>query len=311
MNMKNPTATPYRLFVLLAGLLALAITSARAADDYSDWYNDGEVVVLEPFYVTAEPEQDWVSNFESAWDSLMDMDFLSGLNEQIWDDFIESLPNDVFDPAYLDCLRAKEKAVLAKGADDQVGNNVKITNPATVGLTSADLNHAPSGFSAVVYVDSVTNKITVSFAGTNSLFDVPTDVGQAFGLQSTQYDKAMDLAEKIVNENPGMQFEFVGHSLGGGLASAASLFADIPATTFNAAGLHSATVGRRGKSLANAESLIDAFYVAGEGLSVTQDTTPLPNAAGERHRLEPASHLQFYEVLEKHYIESVIDSFAC
>jgi len=62
------------------------------------------------------------------------------------------------------------------------------------------------------------------------------------------------------------------------------------------------------KDLAPAEGLIDAVYVAGEILSVAQDNTPLPDAAGERIRIEPASRLGIHKVVTKHLMDAVIDS---
>ncbi len=82
-----------------------------------------------------------------------------------------------------------------------------------------------------------------------------------------------------------------GHSLGGGLASAASIVSGFHAYTFNAAGLHPDTVG--GMNLANAASLIDAYKVDYDILTWVQESTvavmflyglvDIPNAIGTSH----------------------------
>jgi hypothetical protein len=91
-----------------------------------------------------------------------------------------------------------------------------------------------------------------------------------------------------VNQATGGNFISTGHSLGGGLASAAAIVTGTQAITFNAAGLNSNTV-ISGANLANASSLITAYYVGGEILSLAQAWTPFPNAVGTRIALAPGS----------------------
>ncbi|KAA8995220.1 phospholipase [Stenotrophomonas cyclobalanopsidis] len=69
---------------------------------------------------------------------------------------------------------------------------------------------------------------------------------QGIGMRSDYYDRAMDLAAAMNARVPG-GFEIAGHSLGGGMASAASAVTGARATTFNAAGLHPATASRYAK----------------------------------------------------------------
>lgn len=93
-----------------------------------------------------------------------------------------------------------------------------------------------------------------------------------------------------------------GHSLGGGLSSAAVVAAGIMADTFNAAGLRIETlyVWPNGVPVVgtqelypgsvnryyNAGSLIDAYYLDWDSLSFVQDGTPLQNAIGNRKKME-------------------------
>jgi len=63
--------------------------------------------------------------------------------------------------------------------------------------------------------------------------------------------------------------ETTGHSLGGGMASAASVASGKASTTFNAAGLHPNTVGRYGGTPQS--SSVQAYRVAGEMLTGLQE----------------------------------------
>lgn len=114
----------------------------------------------------------------------------------------------------------------------------------------------------------------LAFAGTSptSLANWRANIAQAFGLGSSQYDQAINLAGDVWQRTGGNVI-FTGHSLGGGLASAAAYATGGRAITFNAAGLHS--MYRNGTPGA-----IRAHYIRSEVLTTVQRWTPLPNAAG-------------------------------
>ena len=78
------------------------------------------------------------------------------------------------------------------------------------------------------------------------------------------------------------ELTFVGHSLGGGLASANSLATGRDAITFNAAGLSNAT--KTNNNLINASGQIDAYVVIGEALSNMQGIIGL-KAEGNIHSI--------------------------
>jgi pimeloyl-ACP methyl ester carboxylesterase len=115
---------------------------------------------------------------------------------------------------------------------------------------------------------------------------------------TAQYDYAIEDAKKIVSRFPGREITFVGHSLGGGLATAAAAATGMRALTFNAAGVHPRTVARFGASLKGIDNLVDAFRVNGEFLSTLQDSLFLagylmPNGNGTRFNLpaQPGKNL--------------------
>lgn len=76
----------------------------------------------------------------------------------------------------------------------------------------------------------------VAFRGTEgSLADWWNNIRQGTGAGSSQYSQAVDLAQQV-HAATGGNVVFVGHSLGGGLATAAAAATGGRAVIFNAAG---------------------------------------------------------------------------
>lgn len=128
---------------------------------------------------------------------------------------------------------------------------------------------------------------------------------QALGRQSPQYAEAMKIADSLARNPKIPQGNLVvtGHSLGGGLASAAAVVAGAAADTFNASWLHPGTLltsvdngtpFRVGSSypllcgyeiypgaldnLANARDTIDAYFVDYDILTRVQQAAFVPAA---------------------------------
>lgn len=85
-------------------------------------------------------------------------------------------------------------------------------------------------------------QILAGFPGFSMLPDVKTDLYQWFYGMEPQYFQAMATAKKLTRElkkkyGDNVKITFVGHSLGGGLASLASIVTGYPALTYNAAAL--------------------------------------------------------------------------
>jgi hypothetical protein len=162
-------------------------------------------------------------------------------------------------------------------------------------------NPQAPGFGNAIYWDHISNSYILAFAGTNDVNDVITDVWQGLGNFDREYSAAMQLADGLARSRTIIANNFIttGHSLGGGLASAASVVAGIPADTFNAAGLNINTLRERdanGIPIPNTElyvgaigryfiaaSFINAYYVDYDILSSVQDVIPeIPDAIGNR-----------------------------
>ncbi|HEX7804000.1 MAG TPA: XVIPCD domain-containing protein [Pseudoxanthomonas sp.] len=94
---------------------------------------------------------------------------------------------------------------------------------------------------------------------------------QGAGRESDYYNRAMELAGDLKNSSFGREFEIVGHSLGGGLASSASAITGIPAITFNSSGLNPVTPQRfadkQGLWVFDTDKTITAYQVKGELLT--------------------------------------------
>lgn len=114
-------------------------------------------------------------------------------------------------------------------------------------------------------------------AGTDPLeaYDILADFGQGVGLATQQYEQGIILALQLQTEY-GSKLQLTGHSLGGGIVSAASIVATnsgptIFATTFNAAGVHPRSVSKYGASLNNATDSVTAIQGGGDPLTSLQD----------------------------------------
>lgn len=147
---------------------------------------------------------------------------------------------------------------------------------AAIGLTENMLSSPQSEFRAEVYARDIGGQpsYVVAFRGSQSASDWGANIKQGIGLRTDHYNRALEIGERLIVPE-GARVTLTGHSLGGGLASAASLAAELPATTFNAAGLSDRTLGQA-RTIAGADGRVDvpdisAFHVRGEILSTMQD----------------------------------------
>ncbi len=157
----------------------------------------------------------------------------------------------------------------------------------------------PKGFRAAVYKDSNGNYV-LAFAGTNQNKDFKDNVQQAAGLRSKQYEGAVALANKWKEtaRKKGKTIEFVGHSLGGGMAATAAIVTGEKATVFDPAGVSDATVKRHLKK-DNAETAlrdvknVTSFRYNGEALGLQDKPIAgflLPNSVGKKITIDSKQH---------------------
>lgn len=175
-------------------------------------------------------------------------------------------------------IQAVEHARLAgdvydtKG-DPPLGWTRLSDDPATVaklGLRQEDFAPGDSDFRAALYRSELTGETVLAFKGTTSGADWGTNLSQGLGQDTDYYNRAMNLARRVKHATPG-PLSITGHSLGGGLASAASAVTGVPADTFNAAGLHPGTIAKYNVDRKTAGEHIEAYRVEGEVLSTIQN----------------------------------------
>lgn len=178
------------------------------------------------------------------------------------------------------------------------------------GISKEMLNDPASGFKAALYQSSFERppKLVLAYTGTEDGADWATNLKQGVGIKAKQYNMAMDLARNVARKSPKGTIDITGHSLGGGLASAAVAVTGIKGYTFNAAGLHPTTVARAPYNV-TADKLhalgqqIDAFHSDADPLTNLQSVTsgsmgsllgwPMgPEALGIPRPLAPAAGWQ-------------------
>ena len=152
------------------------------------------------------------------------------------------------------------------------------------GITPAQLHPQGSGFNAELFIPDPAvfgedAQPVMAFEGTDfgDPQDVNADVAQAMGNPEEYYERAMALAT-TVNEHSGGNVVFSGHSLGGGLATAAAQVTGAPAIVSNPAGVHADTTARflaeRGLATpADADAGITTYAVDGDLLTTLQRET--------------------------------------
>ncbi len=192
------------------------------------------------------------------------------------------------------------------------------------GIDPATLRNEDTGFLARIYGDS-SGRYVIAYSGSDEGKDWLTNLRQGVGIDDAQYNQAIALAQEA-RVAFGDRVVITGHSLGGGLAGAASLVSGIPAVTFNASGVHDNTIERFGLDAHRAKaeaanSLIRRYAVDNEILTELQEKSiplkwAMPDAVGHKIELADPDPLTFWQRLipgngirhgiDLHYIDAVI-----
>ncbi len=202
---------------------------------------------------------------------------------------LPGMPGAPFIPGQGQCLtefEGPDSISLANMADDVYSASA---NPpagwrsaseqdlARIGLRPSDLAPPGSPFFARVYTtgEGANQQYVVAFRGsTKDHRDWETNGKQAMGMPTPHYTAALSIGRKLAQAGV-TNVTMTGHSLGGGLASAAALASGSNAQTFNAAGLSDKTIAQANSIRENAGAGgpgdIRAYYVRGEILSLIQD----------------------------------------
>ncbi|WP_221559810.1 lipase family protein [Qipengyuania qiaonensis] len=152
-----------------------------------------------------------------------------------------------------------------------------------------DARHDDSGFYSRIYHDANTNTYVVVNRGTddghavtgvlNGTPDGRTNWALGNGNKARQADIAIENAQAVSNATGG-RVRFVGHSLGGALASLQAARFDKPATVFNPLGLHEDLFAEYGASQADFRQNVRSYVVRGDSVNSFNNTWGLETAPG-------------------------------
>ena len=200
---------------------------------------------------------------------------------------------------YYDLLQSKQWTLSDKGTSIQFN----YTSFGQNGLQSMLFEKTVDGVTEYAY----------AFAGTNSIEDGLEDLAQLAGA-APQYDSAIDNARALSDELSTSELTFIGHSLGGGEAAAASMATGRKAITFNRASvsrmtqlIHNLGSTRNVRNVITKSLGSDGKFVL-EPLSRIQNTVifgvPLMRQKGVTEYLKVNHRLSF---MEAHSISTVIN----
>ena len=176
-----------------------------------------------------------------------------------------------------------------------------------LGVKSTELNDTKTGFKADIYKDKNGDYVLV-YRGTYSDPDHPendlihdwskewTDdnMKQGLGMGSEQYEKSIDIAKRVNRNKPkDKQLTIAGHSLGGGLATAAGAATGSKTYAFCPAGVHPNTYKMYGVKNPDT-SKVHTYYSNQDFLNMASNNLSLmPKAAGERIMLHTLDSFDF------------------
>ncbi|WP_221928406.1 LysM peptidoglycan-binding domain-containing protein [Pseudomonas kilonensis] len=146
------------------------------------------------------------------------------------------------------------------------------------GLSPDDFVNKKSDFSAALYKDEIDGGYYLANRGTESAADAWTDAVNNFGYVDGQFKVAVSLAKDVYTAFKG-NVTFVGHSLGGALASVQATSVGGQAITFNAAGVHPRVAAMLKLDLIPAKTNVTAYHVGGDLVSIAQDSVGYDIAA--------------------------------
>ena len=209
----------------------------------------------------------------------------------------------------MDGLSPKQQAML-KNKDEKLDGYEKLDEEEMkkLGITdSKEIDDPHIGFKADIYKDKNGDYVLV-YRGTYSDPDHPendlvhdwskewTDdnMRQGLGMGSEQYKKSIKLAKKVNRNKPkDKQLTIAGHSLGGGLATAAGAATGSKTYAFCPAGVHPNTYKMYGVQNPNT-SKVHTYYSNQDFLNMASNNLSLmPKAAGERIMLHTLDSFDF------------------
>ena len=134
---------------------------------------------------------------------------------------------------------------------------------------------ATNGLRAATFSNGTDNVVVYAGTSPSSLANWWANLTQAFGFRSAQYEGGIKYAQEQYAAYNG-NVRFTGHSLGGGIASAAAIITGGSATTFNAAGVHDNTLRGIDRSNGSVTSYYSSFDVLHFINAITPTSASVP-----------------------------------
>lgn len=208
----------------------------------------------------------------------------------------------------MDGLSPKQQAMLKSKYEKLDGyEKLDAKEMKKLGVNTTELNDTKTGFKADIYKDKNGDYVLV-YRGTYSDPNHPendlihdwskewTDdnMRQGLGMGSEQYEKSIDIAKRVNRNKPkDKQLTIAGHSLGGGLATAAGAATGSKTYAFCPAGVHPNTYKMYGVQNPNT-SKVHTYYSNQDFLNMASNNLSLmPKAAGERIMLNTLDNFDF------------------
>ena len=208
----------------------------------------------------------------------------------------------------MDGLSPKQQAMLKSKYEKLDGyEKLDAKEMKKLGVNTTELNDTKTGFKADIYKDKNGDYVLV-YRGTYSDPNHPendlihdwskewTDdnMRQGLGMGSEQYEKSIDIAKRVNRNKPkDKQLTIAGHSLGGGLATAAGAATGSKTYAFCPAGVHPNTYKMYGVQNPNT-SKVHTYYSNQDFLNMASNNLSLmPKAAGERIMLHTLDNFDF------------------
>jgi len=119
----------------------------------------------------------------------------------------------------------------------------------------------PIGFRGMIYHDTHDDSFIMAFRGSANPFDWITNAKQYFGTKAAHYEKAKEIIQSYTGNE---KLYLAGHSLGGGLATVASIVSGLQAHVFNPPRIHEDTLD--GFDISAFHSRIHRYVMKGEYL---------------------------------------------
>ncbi|WP_300666991.1 YqiA/YcfP family alpha/beta fold hydrolase, partial [Fluviicola sp.] len=230
-------------------------------------FNDNPIVYIDPIGLEGEPPP--ITGNEKEGDGSKDGNFVFYNGEWHTGSSDSAVVTPDKGPSVLEAAKMELKSYddkLKSGDSKELSGGWKVAD----NIPGVELEKREIGFESTLYSRTINGRTEYVYAlrGTDEKIDWNHNLSQAFGT-SEQYELAISNSQKIIEKFGLGKVTIVGHSLGGGLATAAALKTGADAIVFNPAWVSDLTISQMGLNRDNYIN-VKSFVVAGEVLDKSQ-----------------------------------------